>query len=320
MEKQTLAKTYDLVIIGAGPAGLEAALQAKRLEINYLLLEKSAVGSLIFDTMAEKKFYHEYGRNTAKLKGALTFPDRLTGADLVRLWRTQAEQERLVLIIDTVQTIGNTDGLFTIKTVTQTYQSRNVILTSGTFENPRKLHIPGEADNPKVAYATDYYGEYQNKEIIVVGGGNSALETALEYCEQNHITLLVRKNHFAETATERNKKDLETAVTAGQVRVRYETVLSEIKQASVVVIHQNGVQEELPFDHIFIHAGYEKPLDFLHACGIEVEESLGGGKPKFDEHFETNVPGLFIAGGLTGADSVIESANQSFEIVHHLFN
>ncbi|MCR4311324.1 MAG: NAD(P)/FAD-dependent oxidoreductase, partial [Candidatus Taylorbacteria bacterium] len=200
---QNNTQICDLLIVGGGPAGLEAALQAKEFNLDYLLIEKSYIGSLIHDTMAEKKFYHEYGRNTSKLKGSLAFPDRITGSELVKLWQEQAKELRV--ITDTVQTVTKAGDIFTVKTPANIYQANKVILTSGTFENPRRLHIPGEGENDKVAYATNYYDDYAGKKIIVVGGGNSALETALEYCEQNKIILLVRKDHFTESATEKNQ-------------------------------------------------------------------------------------------------------------------
>ncbi|GEM_PF-4918937 len=338
-------QVYDILIIGGGPAGIEAALQAKKLGLTYLLLEKKYMGSLIRDTMAEKKFYHVYGRNTAAMKGDLVFPDRVKGDELVALWHEQAAS--LHTKIATVLKIEKVGDLFHITTTNITrlsenekpcfqmhqearlphpvfgqsggYQAKKVILTSGTFENPRKLHVPGEDGHENIFYALDYYNDYVEKTIIVVGGGNSALETAIYHAERNKIILIVRKDHFTESVTPKNTKDVEDMAAEGKIAIWWQSKIIAIEGQTATVDHA-GVTEQQPFDFMFIHAGYEKPLEFLKSAGIEIEESLGGGKPKCNEQFETNVPGLFIAGGLTGADSVIESANQAYDIVHHILS
>ncbi|MBI5138331.1 MAG: NAD(P)/FAD-dependent oxidoreductase [Candidatus Vogelbacteria bacterium] len=318
---------YDIVIVGGGPAGIEGALQAKKTGLSYMLIEKTYPGSLIIDTMAEKKFYHVYGRNTATLKGALTFPDRITGKELVTLWQKQAET--LNVKIDTVLRIQKEGDTFVVKTPTThvlpvytspacvEYKARRVLLTSGTFENPRKLHVPGEEGHPNIFYALDYYNDYSNKTIIVVGGGNSALETAIYHGEQNKIVLIVRKDHFTDSVTEKNKAEVGAMVGEEKVEICWQSKVEAITGNSAT-INKSGMTHQLPFDYMFVHAGYEKPLEFLKSAGIEIEESIGGGKPKFDENFETNVQGLYIAGSLTGADSVIESANQAYTIVNNL--
>lgn len=306
-------QVYDLIIVGAGPAGMEAAIQAQKCGLKYLLLEKKYVGSLIRDTMALKKFYHVYGRNTATIRGDLQFPDRIQGDELVRLWHQQAEN--LCIQFDTVQKITPVENHFTLTSPTKSYLAKKIILTCGTFESPQKLHVPGEAEHPNVSYTLDYYNDYEGKTIIVVGGGNSALETAIYHAEHNKIILVVRKDHFASSVTPNNQSAVETMVAEGKIEVWWQSTIVAIDRQVAIVAH-NGREEIKPFDLLFIHIGYEKPLEFLKSAGIEIEESLGGVKPKFNEKFETNVPGLFLSGALTGADSVIESANQAFDIVH----
>ena len=304
---------YDIVIIGGGPAGIEAALQADKLKLNYLLIEKSYVGALIRDTMAEKKFYHEYGRNTGKLKGDLDFPDRLKGGELVALWQKQAD--KLKVEAATVLSIEKRDDLFTIRSTSKNYSAKRVILSSGTFENTRKLNVPGEENNPNIFYKLDYYNDYSDKTIIVVGGGNSAVETAIYHGVQNKIILVIRKDHFAENVTDKNKTDVMAMVSEGKVELFWQSKIVSISE-NLAKIDKAGATSEFSFDYMFINAGYEKPLEFLKQAGIEIEETIGGGKPKFNDKFETNVQNLYIAGSLTGADSVIESANQGYDIVH----
>jgi len=304
---------HDLVIIGAGPAGVEAALQAAGRGISYLLIDKYDAGSLIAQTMANKKFFHIYGRNVDLLKGALAFPDRAKGYELVSMWQEQVaplafhKGESLKGITRSGQ------EPFVITTTKGQYQARFVLLTSGTFEHHRTLEVEGEEGNPKVQYKLDYYQDYRGERIVVVGGGNTALETVIYCGDHNNVTLLVRLNSFTDSATEANVAAVRELVTKGNVKVLYNASVSKISPNEVSVQTQ-GESLSLPYDQLFINIGFEKPTDFLASLGLEVRN----GEPVYNEQFESNIPGLYIAGSLTGSDSIVECANQTYQIVQQL--
>jgi len=305
--------TYDLVIIGAGPAGIEAALQAASRGLSYLLIDKFDAGSLIEQTMANKKFFHIYGRNVDLLKGALAFPDRAKGYELVVLWKQQVaplafhKGESLKSITRSGQ------EPFVMTTTNGKYQARFVLLTSGTFEHHKTLQVEGEQSNPKVQYKLDYYQDYQNQKVVVVGGGNSALETVIYCGDHNNVTLLVRRDSFTESATEANVAAVRELATKGNVRVVYNASVTKILPEEVSVQTPGGPLA-LPYDQLFIHIGFEKPTDFLASLGIAMSNDI----PVYNDRFESNIPGLYIAGALTGSDSIVECANQTYQVVHQL--
>ena len=307
--------TYDLVIIGAGPAGIEAGLQAKAAGMNYLLLERFDAGSYIDLTMRNKKFYHVYGKNTTQLKGDLAFPDRARGFQLVELWKKQAAELSFKPEVTLQSLTKNADGVFILSTTRGEYQTKNVLLTSGTFESRKRLGVEGEEGNEKVIYEYDYYTEYEQEQIIVVGGGNSALETAIAMAEgdDNHVSIIVRKPAFHKSATETNLKAIQDFVDQKKVTIFFESAVSSITSDEVQVSIAGKI-ESLPYDRLFVHVGFEQPTEFLNSLGIKLENN----NPVFNEQFESSIAGLFIAGALTGADSVIESSNQAYEIVRRL--
>ncbi len=310
---EPMETVYDLVIVGAGPAGLEAALQAQNAGLSYILFDQETAGSLIENTMANKKFLHVYGRNTATLKGVLPFPDRLKGGELVTLWKEAAKSLSFKphAKIHTVKKSGDT---FTVEADAETYAAKHVLLTSGTFEKHRTLDVPGEINNPKVLYTLDYYEEYAGKNVVVVGGGNSALETAIHLADHNAVTLVIRKPAFAESAAQNNLDAVTKLTEEKRLMTHFESTVEKISEMDVSLQTPSG-GVAIPYDLLFIHAGFVQPSEFLVSLGIEVRD----GKAVFnDSSFETRVPGLFIAGALTGADSVIESANQAYEIVRSL--
>lgn len=313
MMTQGEKQRYDIVIVGAGPAGLETALQAEKAGFSYLLLDKDDAGALIKNTMGNKKFFHEYGRNTAKPTGLLPFPDRLLGDELVELWRTRAKSLNFKKGLDVVG-VRKTDGGFVVKTAQGEYGARFVVLASGTFEHSRELGVPGEKGHPNVHYFIDYYNDYFGKKVLVIGGGNSAVETACYLAPDNEIVHIVRGKMLSSSVTEKNRRDHEELVAEGKIRTVFEGVVEEIFERAARVSHK-GNASEYPFDLMFIHIGFLQPFEFLASVGVGISH----GKPIFSpETFESDVSGLYIAGALTGADSVIESANQAVSIVGHL--
>jgi thioredoxin reductase (NADPH) len=316
MQELTSYMQYDLCIIGAGPAGIEAALQAKKLGLSYKLVERFDAGSYIDQTMRNKKFYVVYGTNTTHHTGLLAFPDRAKGYELVALWKQQVAELEFApnTTVIKAQRVGES---FAIETLRDTIESKFVLLATGTFESRKRLGVEGEEGNEKVVYEYDYYTEYEDENIVVVGGGNSAVEAVIGIAEGgagNTITLLVRKSTLHDSVTERNRATLQELVASGQVIVSYDSVVTLIDDTNVTAAVQ-GTSQAIPYDRVFVQIGFESPTAFLEQIGIEVVD----GKPRYDkETFETSVSGLYIAGTLTGADSVVEASQQAQQIVRSL--
>ncbi len=305
---------YSLCIIGAGPAGLEAALQAQAAGLPYVLIERYGPGSYIDKTMRNKKFYHVYGRNTAPHKGMLDFPDRTRGYELVDRWKRQAQG--LNFKPDTnVLSVTKHDDHFTVETSEGTIESTFVLLTSGTFENYRRLGLEQETTLSNVHHEYDYYTEYEDERIVVVGGGNSALETAVGVAENglNKVLLVVRKPDFHPSATQNNRDAVAELRTKNLVTPIFTAQITAIASDELTMT-VDGAPEQLPYDRLFIQIGFEQPVEFLGRVGVELRDGL----PVFDDRFESNQPGLYIAGALTGADSVIEACDQATGIIGRL--
>ncbi|MEK7066082.1 MAG: NAD(P)/FAD-dependent oxidoreductase [Patescibacteria group bacterium] len=312
---------YDLLIAGAGPAGIEAGLQAKQAGINALIVDREEAGAIIANTMGGKKFYHSYGRNSEPPKGMLDFPDRKKGSELVSLWKKQTES--LSYLPNTVfeKIEDGDDGNYKIITNKGTFSAPRLILATGTFSNPKHLGVPGEEGNASIHYEFDYNDFITDKNILVIGGGNSAVETALELSLDNNVTMLVRKPTLAEAVTERNRVELEKEIANGAVEIFYNSNAISFNGNEVTMdldvqpLGEQGRTVVESFDIIYINIGYEKPSAWLESLSIALAEN---GLPKLSDHLETSRPGIFVAGALAGSDSIIASANQSIEIIKYI--
>ena len=256
----------DVLIVGAGPAGISASLRAIENKLNYLTLEQDEIGGtvakyprqkLVMTSPVEFPMYGKFKKTELSKENLLAFWDMvLNRADFNCV--TQAKVEQIT---------KGPDGIFTVATATNQYRARAVILALGKTGTPRKLDVPGEAQ-AKVMYRLIEADHYVNKRILVVGGGDSAVEAAMGLANQsgNKVTLCYRGAQFSRIK-DRNSKRIEDCMRSGKVEVLFNANPTEFKSDSVV-LEVLGEKRELPNDFVWIFAGGIPPYDFLKKIGI----------------------------------------------------
>lgn len=257
---------HDVIIVGAGPAGISASLRAIEKKLKFVTLEKDEVGGTVA----------KYPRQKLVMTSPVEFPMygkfdklQLSKENLLAFWDMVLNRADFNAVTgEKVEDITKTDGVFTVTTANNHYRSRAVILALGRAGDPRKLGVKGE-ELPKVMYRLIEADHYVNKKILVVGGGDSAVEAAMGLARQvgNEVTLSYRQSHFSRIK-ERNVKRIEDDARTGKLRVLFNSIPIEFKSGSVV-LHVNGREQEIPNDFVWVFAGGTPPNDFLKKIGVE---------------------------------------------------
>ena len=274
-EPESEEATYDVVIVGAGPAGLSASLSAMQQGLRYLTLEQGEVAATIRNYPRHKFLMAE--PVDMPLYGSLYVGDG-TKESLLSVWETiLANTGVQVQTQERVDSIIREGPVLRVATSKGAYRTRSVVLALGKRGSPRQLKVPGE-DLNKVTYRLIEADSYADKDILVVGGGDSAIEAslALSKASRNRVTLSYRGETF-DRARERNRSMLRDAEQQGRIRILRNSLVAGIGPASVRLT-VSGEDLEIPNHYVFILIGGEAPETFLRKIGIEIVEKVIGGQ------------------------------------------
>jgi thioredoxin reductase (NADPH) len=295
---------YDIIIIGAGPAGLSASLRAKELGLNYLCIEKSEIANTI-KTYPPGKPVSYYPANVDVL-GDLELPAGTT-EDVISGWQEFARREALnIHESEEVESIECGDN-FNVTTNKGEYEARFVLLSIGVQGTPRKVPIDCKNED-SLCYELRKPGEFKGKNVIVVGGGDTAIESAILLKNAGaNVTLSYRKSEFFRLKEVNQKAIAESGIPL----IFNSNVLSLNQIKKIAVMDVNGEREEIPAETVFIFAGTIPPTDFLEKIGLKIENN----KAMYSAEYESSVPGIFVAGDLTKEPLIKPAINHGYKIV-----
>lgn len=260
-------RALDLVVVGTGPAGLSAALQAKRAGLSYVVLERGSVADTIRKYPRHKLMLAEPVK--VPLYGDLWIADA-SKESLIKVWESIIDSERLdVLTEHEVTGVTRLDDLFQVEVNGMVICARRVVLAMGRRGKPRRLGVPGE-ELGKTVYDVSEMEHFAGRKVLVVGGGDSAVESAVGLSRQpgTGVALSYRGDEF-KRVKERNRSKLNEAVQAGRIRVLLRSQVEEIGP-DAVRIAAAGRTEVVPNDDVIVRIGGEPPYEFLRRVGVRI--------------------------------------------------
>jgi thioredoxin reductase len=271
--RKTHQANYDLVIIGAGPAGISASLTAKKHQLKFLTLEQDTLGGTVFT----------FPRSKIVMTSAMDLPlygkvklSETSKSELLDFWKNVLQKNSISIKENSkVESIITENGHFKIETLTgEQFTSKTVLLSIGRRGTPRKLGIQGET-REKVAYRLLEAEDIKGKDIMIIGGGDSAIESALLLADQNKVTLSYRNEVFSRLKPKNNEK-IKEAIATGRIDVLLNTNPIIIDKDSITFSTRNeGEKLVIKNDLIYIFAGGELPTEFLKKVGIQITKKFG---------------------------------------------
>jgi len=292
----------DLVVVGAGPAGLAVAIAAQKAGLDYEVVEKGVLVNGIFHFPRAMTFF-----TTPDLLeiGGLPFVtpyEKPTQWEALRYYRRVADTYELRIALgEEVLGVAREGAELSLRTRLarggdRLRRAKNVVLATGYYDHPNKVGIPGE-DLPHVSHYYDEPHPFYRKRVVVVGGKNSAAIAALELHRAGaRVTLVHRREKLADSIKYWIKPDIENRIKDGAISARFSTRPIEVRPDAVVVEGPGG-RDELPAEAVFLLTGYHPDADLFRRAGIRVDEETL--KPDHDPStLESNVPGLYLAGSV----------------------
>lgn len=316
--------TYDLLIIGAGPAGLSAAECAAKEGLDYIVIEKGTIA----DTIRK----YPIGRTMFSTPNEIEMQEGALKPIREKPTREELLSHYIHFVLDrdlhintgekVLAVTGDTESRFSIRTDKSNYQASRVLFAIGAMELPRRIGVKGE-DLKKVHHLFVEPYEYVRKDALVVGGGNSAAEAALFLSEEGARTTMAiwredweNRDPKAGAMKHWVRTPLEKEVAAGRLRVVLYKHVDEIRETDVKLTTESGEALTIPNDVVFVLVGSDADLTILKSLGVRFEAAKGGEIPVYDpETFETNVRGIFVAGHFTHARHIKAAIDVPRQIV-----
>ena len=285
----------DLIIIGAGPIGLACAIEAKKANLDYLIIEKGVLVNSLYNFPANMTFFSTSILLEIGEVPFISHNDKPTRRESLEYYRRVFNSWQLKAnFYERVLSNTPISGGYELKTSKGTYQTKSIVIATGFYDTVRKMNIDGE-ELAKVKHFYDDPHPYIGQKVLVVGAANSACDAALElYHKGAEVTMSVRKSEINSRVKYWIKPNIDNRIKEGSITAYFDTTVQEITETTVVLNTPKGTKE-IDNDFVLAMTGYEPDFSFLETIGIALEgEHL---RPVHDpETLETNLPKVYVVG------------------------
>ena len=297
---ETATEAFDIVIVGGGPIGLACGLEAQKAGLTYVIIEKGPLVNSIYNYPVNMTFFSTSERLEIGRIPFVSNNAKPTRSEALEYYRRVAVSAGLhVRLFEEVLTVAHQDNHFTVQTSKQQYFAGNIIVCTGFYDIPYLLNVPGE-NLPKVKH---YYKDphfYAFEKVLVVGAANSAVDAALETWRKGaQVSMVIKGAAISDRVKYWVKPDIENRIAEGSIMAYFNSTIAAIRENEVDILTPEGLVT-IANDWVIAMTGYQPNLAFLQKLGVELSDDVVR-KPTYDEEtFETNVPGIYLAGVICG--------------------
>lgn len=289
-----------VIIVGAGPIGLATAIELKRRNIPAKIIERGCLVNSIFHYPKDMTFFSTSERLEIGDVPFISHNPKPTRREALEYYRRAAESYDLdIHLYEEVQDISGNDQSFEIQTDQDSYEASKVVVATGFYDVPKMMGVPGE-DLDKVRHYYDEAHAYAWQDVLVIGGGNSAVDAALETYRTNaNVTFAVRDTQIKESVKYWVKPDIQNRIKNGEITGYFNTEVTEIREDEVILDTPEG-QKTISNDFVLAMTGYKPNFDLMTDFGIALTDDKDK-MPVYDEQtLETNRKGMYVAGVVCG--------------------
>ena len=291
----------DLIIIGAGPIGLACGIEAKKNNLDYLIVDKGMLVNSIYNYPVNTTFFSTSDKLEIGEIPFISHNVKPTRTEALEYYRRVCDSWDLNLdLYNEVLEIEKKESLFILNTRNGIKKSKNIVICTGFYDIPYMLNIPGE-ELDKVLH---YYNEshpYYKMDIAIVGAGNSAVDVALDTYRKgaNSVTMIIREKEIGGNIKYWVKPDIVNRIESGEIKAFYESEILEIKENTILIQTPNGV-EKINNDFVLAMTGYLPNYEILKKLGVKINDDEFKTPSYNEETMETNIKGVFLAGVICG--------------------
>lgn len=290
----------DVIIVGGGPIGIAAALEAKKQGLTSLIIEKGCIVNSLFNYPVNMQFFSTSEKleiNDIPFISKENKPKRNEALEYYR--RIVTSNDLAIHLFEKVIAVNKKNDFFEVTTSKSNYHSRFVIIATGFYDIPNKIGVPGEALEKVSHYYKDPHF-YAGQKVAVIGASNSAVDAALEcYRKGAEVTMIVRGPEIGKRVKYWVKPDIENRIAEGSIKALFNSEVKEIKKDQLLVNTPQG-ELKLPNDFVLALTGYEPNFDFLRTIGISLSDDAKKYPQYNPESMETNIEGIYLAGVICG--------------------
>lgn len=318
-----MPKLYDVLIIGAGPIGISCGIEAVKNKVSHCIIEKGCLVNSIFNYPTNMTFFSTSDRLEIGGVPFVSHGDKPTRREALEYYRRVTNSWNLnVNTFETVNKIERQQGLFIVNTNKEKYLVKFVIIATGYYDNPNLLKVTGE-DLPKVKHYFDEAHPYAYKKVLVIGGGNSAVDVALETFRKGaDVTMVIKEKTLKEGVKYWVRPDIENRIKEGMIKAFFRSEVVKIGEDKVEIKTLDGITT-VPNDFVFAMTGYHSDFNLLKNFGVSVTNDEQMTHAYNPDTLESNVKNLFLAGvvlcGLETSKWFIENsrdhASKIFEVI-----